>query len=58
MKTSLIKSKSKTVWYENKAIVNEYLDNENSRKTDHHEKDWQSEKLSWLDIIKRTWPLK
>jgi hypothetical protein len=58
MKASLSKGKIKTVWYENKATVNEYLDNACSRRAHHHKKDLQVEKFSWLEVIKRTLPVK
>lgn len=58
MKGPLNKRENKTVWYENEAPVNEYLDNEYSRKADNHRTDSQPEKLSWLDIIKKSWPVK
>ena len=42
----------KTVWYENDDPVNEYLDNDNFRNAENHEKDPPTEKLSWIDLIK------
>ena len=52
MKDPLNEGNKKTVWYENDAPVNEYLEIENIRKADNHEKDPSTEKLSWMDLIK------
>ena len=58
MKGLLNKRDKETVWYENEAPVNEYLDKEYSRKANNQRTDSQPEKLSWLDIIKKSWPVK
>ena len=52
MKDLLNEGNKKTVWYQNDEPVNEYLDNENYRKAENHEKDPPAEKLSWMDLIK------
>ena len=58
MRGPLFTSDKKTVWYENDAPVNEYLDNENFRKTDDDDKKTTSDKVSWSDIIKKSLPVK
>lgn len=52
MQDPLNEGNKRAVWYENDDPVKEYLDNENFRKADNHEKNSSDEKLSWLDIIK------
>ncbi len=58
MKARLNKYVKKTVWYENYAPVKEYLDKAFSGKADPREKDPQTTKLSWSEIIKKTFPNK
>ena len=58
MKLKLNKQKKKTIWYENDAPVREYLDGEVPDKADHLEKDQRAGRLSWLDIIKKSFPVK
>ena len=57
MKGRLNKTNQETAWYENDAPVKEYLDKELSKKVDSHPKEPQTAKLSWLDIIKKKFPI-
>lgn len=52
MKEPLKEGDKKTAWYENNAPVNEYLADNNSRKTGNPEKKPPADTLSWIDLIK------
>ena len=58
MKGPLNKGAKKPVWYENENTVNDFLDKDNNRKTGRLKKDPPNDRRSWLDIIKRSWPVK
>ena len=47
-----------TMWYENDAPVQEYLDRELSRKAAVAEKDPKMVRISWLEIMKKSFHIK
>ena len=57
MKGRFNKPNKKTVWYENYAPVKEYVDRALARKAAHHAKNSQSTRRSWLEIIKKSFPI-
>jgi hypothetical protein len=48
----------KTMWYENDAPVQEYLDRTLSRRASVAEKDPKTVKFSWLEIMKKSFHIK
>jgi len=47
-----------TMWYENDAPVQEYLDRELSRKAAVAKKDPKTVRFSWLEIMKKSFHIK
>ena len=58
MKGPINKSAKKPVWYENENTVNDFLDKDNNRKIGRFKKDLPTGRRSWLEIIKRSLPVK
>jgi hypothetical protein len=48
----------KTMWYENYKPVQEYLDSEFSKKSTVAEKDPKTVRVSWLEIMKKSFHIK
>jgi hypothetical protein len=47
-----------TMWYENYEPVQEYLDSEFSKKSTVAEKDPKTVRVSWLEIMKKSFHIK
>jgi hypothetical protein len=58
MKGKLKMQDEETMWYENDAPVQEYLDREFSRKSTVAEKDSKTVRFSWLEIMKKSFHIK
>ena len=58
MKGKLKMQDEKTMWYENDAPVQEYLDRELSRKAAAAKKDPKTVRFSWLEIMKKSFHIK
>jgi hypothetical protein len=54
MKGTFKMQDEETMWYENDAPVQEYLDRELSRKAARAEKDPKPVRFSWLEIMKKS----
>ena len=58
MKSTFKTQDEETMWYENYAPVQEYLDREFSKKSTAAEKDAKNVEFSWLEIMKKSLPIK
>ena len=58
MKGKVKMQDEETMWYENDAPVQEYLDRELSRKAAVAEKDPKPVRFSWLEIMKKSFHIK
>ena len=58
MKGTFKMQDEETMWYENDAPVQEYLDRELSRKAAVAEKDPKMVRISWLEIMKKSFHIK
>jgi hypothetical protein len=58
MKGKLKMQDEETMWYENDAPVQEYLDRELSRKAAVAKKDPKAVRFSWLEIMKKSFHIK
>jgi len=58
MKGKLKMQDEETMWYENDAPVQEYLDRELFRKAAIAEKDPKTVRFSWLEIMKKSFDIK
>jgi hypothetical protein len=54
MKSTFKIQDEETMWYENDAPVQEYLDREFSKKSNVAEKDPKPVRFSWLEIMKKS----
>ena len=54
MKNTFKTQNEETMWYENYAPVQEYLDREFSKKSTVAEKDAKNVEFSWLEIMKKS----
>ena len=58
MKGKIKMQDEETMWYENYAPVQEYLDGELSRKSTDEEKDPKTVRFSWFKIMKKSFHIK
>ena len=58
MKGKLKMQDKETMWYENDAPVQEYLDGELSRQSTDEEKDPKTVRFSWFKIMKKSFHIK
>ena len=58
MKDTLKMQDEETVWYENYEPVQEYLDRELSKKSTVAEKDPKTVRISWLEVMKKSFHIK
>ena len=58
MKGTLKMQDEETMWYENDAPVQEYLDRELSSKATVAKKDPKTVRFSWLEIMKKSFHVK
>jgi hypothetical protein len=58
MKDTFKMQDEETVWYENYEPVREYLDSEFPKKSTIAEKDPKTVRLSWLEIMKKSFHIK
>ena len=58
MKDTLKMQDEETLWYENYEPVQEYLDSEFSKKSTVAEKDTKTVRISWLEVMKKSFHIK